>query len=144
MIQAAPTTNETTIYIAGPMTGLPDLNYPAFNQKAAELRAQGFDVRNPAELKLPPGTGWGECIQASQPLLWQCAAIYMLSGWQTSRGARIEHLYALGAGLDITYEKPPLQPPYNQEDDEFKRLREKLQQHKQPANGCWQKKGATT
>ena len=34
------------IYIAGPMTGLPDFNYPAFNAAAARMRALGFEVEN--------------------------------------------------------------------------------------------------
>ncbi|WP_457825134.1 DUF4406 domain-containing protein, partial [Staphylococcus aureus] len=34
----------TRIYVAGPMSGLPELNFPAFHAAAAELRAQGFDV----------------------------------------------------------------------------------------------------
>ena len=31
----------TRIYIAGPMSGLPELNYPAFNAMAERLRAHG-------------------------------------------------------------------------------------------------------
>lgn len=107
MIEAAPTPDETTIYIAGPMTGLPDFNYPTFNQKAEELRAQGFGVHNPAELNLDPRTPWGECIQASEPLLYQCDAIYMLKGWQSSLGARREHLYALGQGWTSSTKNHP-------------------------------------
>src|SRR5690606_26470176 len=38
------------IYIAGPMTGLPDLNFPAFHAEAARLRSRGVDVVNPAEI----------------------------------------------------------------------------------------------
>lgn len=37
------------IYLCGPMTGLPEYNYPAFHAAAAELRAQGWRVVNPAE-----------------------------------------------------------------------------------------------
>ena len=39
-----------TIYIAGPMTGLPDLNFPTFHTEAARLRSLGHEVINPAEI----------------------------------------------------------------------------------------------
>ena len=38
-----------TVYIAGPMTGIPEFNYPLFNATAKALRATGVEVRNPAE-----------------------------------------------------------------------------------------------
>lgn len=37
------------VYLAGPMTGIADYNFPAFNAAAARLRAEGFDVVNPAD-----------------------------------------------------------------------------------------------
>lgn len=37
------------IYIAGPMRGYPEFNFPAFNEATAKLRAEGHDVFNPAE-----------------------------------------------------------------------------------------------
>ena len=37
------------IYLAGPMTGLPEFNYPAFHAEAARLRQLGYHVENPAE-----------------------------------------------------------------------------------------------
>jgi hypothetical protein len=36
-------------YVAGPMTGIKDFNYPAFNAVAEDLRAQGYEVENPAD-----------------------------------------------------------------------------------------------
>ena len=37
------------IYLSGPMTGLPEFNYPAFHEAARRWRAIGWDVINPAE-----------------------------------------------------------------------------------------------
>ena len=45
------------IYIAGPMSGYEDLNYPAFAQTAAVLRNAGHEVVSPAELNPDSGDG---------------------------------------------------------------------------------------
>lgn len=50
------------LYIAGPMTGLPDLDFPAFHEAAAKLRAQGHEVINPAEINADPTMGWSTCM----------------------------------------------------------------------------------
>lgn len=81
-------------YIAGPMTGLQDLNFPAFHRAAAHFRAQGVDVVNPAEINPDPSAGWNECMRNDIRELVTCDAIVMLPGWERSKGASLEHYIA--------------------------------------------------
>jgi len=39
--------NEIIIYIAGPVSGQPDLNRSAFYQAQEQLNALSFEIRNP-------------------------------------------------------------------------------------------------
>lgn len=83
------------VYLAGPMTGLPDLNYPVFHAAAAYLRAQGYTVESPAECELPPDTtSWQQFMRSGITQLMRCDAIVMLPGWQKSKGANAEHTIA--------------------------------------------------
>ena len=89
------------IYIAGPMSGLPDLNYPAFNARAAELRALGHHVENPAENPEPHCQSWLGYMRLAVRQLATCDVVHLLPGWSKSRGARIEHQLAEGMGLRV-------------------------------------------
>lgn len=89
------------VYVAGPMTSLPELNFPAFHRAAAELRARGAVVFNPAELNFGPLTEWTECMRACLRGLSHCDAIVMLPGWEASRGAKLEHHVATTLGLRV-------------------------------------------
>ena len=51
------------VYIAGPMSGIENSNFPAFHAAAAELRALGHEVVNPAELNPDPDSPWAECMR---------------------------------------------------------------------------------
>lgn len=83
------------VYIAGPMTGLPDLNYPVFYAAAAYLRKMGYQVESPAECELPPDTtSWNQFMRSGITQLMRCDAIVMLPGWEKSRGATAEHTIA--------------------------------------------------
>ncbi len=89
------------VYIAGPMTGLPDNNYPAFNEMAAMLRGCGFEVRNPAENRLPEGSTWADFMRAGIEQLLTCDTVVLLAGWSKSKGAKLECQIAEGLGLQI-------------------------------------------
>ena len=87
------------VYIAGPMSGIKDMNFPAFHAAAAELRALGHEVVNPAELNPDPGKPWIECMRVDITQLVTCDAVVLLSGYQHSPGAMIERNLAHSLGL---------------------------------------------
>lgn len=89
------------LYLAGKMSGEPDLNFPAFHAAAADLRARGHVVVNPAEINLDPGAAWLTCMRADIKQLVDCEAICLLPGWEKSRGATLEHQIALGLGMQV-------------------------------------------
>lgn len=90
------------VYIAGPMTGLDDFNYPAFHEQARALRASGYDVVNPAESfggdqSLP----WDEYLKDALKRMLECDAVSFLPGWEKSKGATLEFNTARAVGLGI-------------------------------------------
>lgn len=89
------------IYLSGPMTGLPNLNFPAFHAAAAKLRARGLEVVNPAEINPDTGMSWEECMRADIKALCDCQALAMLPGWERSNGAHLEVHIAHRLGLQI-------------------------------------------
>lgn len=83
--------DELRFYIAGPMTGLPEFNFPAFNDAEADLQAMGFETRNPARHGAgEPGQEWADYMRRDIPDLLECDAVALLPGWENSRGARLE------------------------------------------------------
>ena len=93
-------------YIAGPMSGIEEFNHPAFNAKAAELRAAGEDVINPAEFdaEIGPDQPWDVYLRRDLILLAdQCNKIVLLDGWQNSRGANLERYVGEKLGMTIVY-----------------------------------------
>lgn len=91
----------TRIYLSGPMTGKPDLNFPAFNAEAARMRALGFVVVNPAEVNPDASMPWDLCMRADIKALCDCDTLALLPGWMESKGAHLELHIAHRIGLKI-------------------------------------------
>lgn len=89
------------VYLSGPMTGLPDNNFPAFHAVAQALREAGEDVVNPAEINPDASLSWEECMRADIKALCDCDAIYLLPGWEQSKGAHLELHVAHRLGLKV-------------------------------------------
>lgn len=81
-------------YLCGPMAGLPERNFPAFNEAAADLRHYGHVVCNPAELHGPVEnlTDAERHIYLRRDIthLLECSAVLVLPGWESSAGANLE------------------------------------------------------
>ncbi len=89
------------LYVAGPMTGLKDLNFPAFHAESSRLRALGHDVVNPAEINTDPNAEWSKCMRDDIRELVTCDAIVLLPRWHQSKGARLEHEVALRVEMEV-------------------------------------------
>jgi len=89
------------LYLAGPMTGYPDLNFPLFHAEAARLRSLGFEITNPAELNANSNGDWLACMRADIRELVTCDGIALLTGWEKSKGASIEEGLARSLGFRV-------------------------------------------
>ncbi|MCE8042483.1 DUF4406 domain-containing protein [Halomonas daqingensis] len=90
------------IYISGPMTGLPGLNFSAFHMAARQLRALGYEVVNPAEKQSEAeDLSWEEYLKQDLQQMLTCDTLALLPGWQSSKGAHLELHVAHRVGMNI-------------------------------------------
>lgn len=85
------------LYITGPMSGLPDSNYPTFNRTAEQLQGHGYQVENPADnedgLRRALGQRepvYTDYLRAGLAQLLRCDGVAVLEDWWLSGGARWE------------------------------------------------------
>ena len=91
------------LYISGPMTGLPDSNFSAFNEAARTVRGLGYYVVNPVDINPDPTTPWEMCLRADLKALCDCDGVVLLPGWQNSKGAQLELHVAHRLGMSIHF-----------------------------------------
>lgn len=89
------------LYIAGPMTGYPDYNFPAFNYAADALRKRGYEVLNPADNGTTDGYEWADYLRDALEMVLKAQGIAVLPGHEMSRGARLETHVAFALGMPI-------------------------------------------
>jgi nucleoside 2-deoxyribosyltransferase len=108
----------TSLYLAGPMTNMPDHNFPLFDELTDLLRRAGYEVISPAEMdrqKFGPEaegfvehnteTGFASMTDDIHAVL-VCDMIALLPEWEKSRGARVERTVAEICGKPIFLIKP--------------------------------------
>jgi len=106
------------VYVAGPMTGYPNLNREAFRSAEHQLRAAGRLVVNPHDVEphwhdgrdCPPSYAVSDdghaaaCyLRSALRVMLECAEIHLLPGWEASVGARLELSVAAAVGMRVTF-----------------------------------------
>lgn len=93
------------IYIAGPMTGLPEFNLPSFWIAEKSLAAEGYSVESPAANQagdLP----YHFYIRRGLAQLVRCDEIALLPGWERSNGAVLEARVAAMCQMGVRIAAP--------------------------------------
>jgi hypothetical protein len=99
-------------YIAGPMTGYEDYNFPAFFAAEEKLREMGFEVINPArnDIELDgfnPETDTARphwyYMRRALPLVCSCDVVVLLPGWERSSGTLKEARVARDCNIYIAF-----------------------------------------
>ena len=93
------------IFISGKVTGDPYYR-GKFRLAETKLKAKGYVVLNPAYL--PKGLNTAKSMAICLNMLSYADCVYMLSNWEESRGATIEHEFASYSGKEIIYESDEL------------------------------------
>ena len=93
------------VYISGPMSGHPQLNYDAFQDATRKLRVMGLYVISPHEINPNDGSvSYQDCLRRDLAALLLCDSIYMLEGWVTSKGACLEKHIADCLNMQIQFQ----------------------------------------
>jgi len=105
----------TKVYIAGPMSGMEDFNFPAFFEAERELEKLGYDVINPAHndgatvqealqsagTPESPNNLWSYYMKRDLPHVMDVDMLCLLPGWEKSKGATLEVTVAKALGLPL-------------------------------------------
>lgn len=108
-------------YLAGPMSGIAQFNFPEFDRLAAHLRGMGYVIASPSEFEHEQirakvmdeattghdhdevGTPWHECLARDNVLVSHpsCIGVIVMPGWEKSRGALLETFVATRLGKPL-------------------------------------------
>jgi hypothetical protein len=105
-----------SIYIAGPMTGYPEFNFPAFDAARDNLE-RDWNVISPADMDRELGfdPAWDDvtseflrdAMRRDIDAVMHVDALYALAGWEQSKGASAEVALAEWRGIPVHFEEVP-------------------------------------
>lgn len=93
------------VYISGAIAHYgKDERRATFENAATDLRGRGFEPVNPFENGIPQDAHWTEHMKRDIALLVGCDYIYMLNGWELSKGAKLELDVASSCGIKVMFQ----------------------------------------
>lgn len=91
------------VFISGAITSRLDSYKLYFDTVADELTDNGIENYNPATIDI--NTSWEDSMKQTIIALTYCDIVYVLKGWEDSRGAKEEIYIAKMLGIDVIYQK---------------------------------------
>jgi hypothetical protein len=99
------------VYIAGPMTGLPDYNRAAFFAAEVDLKKLGAKVLNPAYA--PDGLqSHASYMRIALAMVAEAECMFVLDNWHGSKGVAMEMDLAGRKGIPIEYQAELSKTPF--------------------------------
>lgn len=116
------------VFISGPMRNKPNGNKEAFFDAEYKLKRLGYSVFNPAWCQYGYNTEFTEddMHMIDFSALSRCDAIYMLKGWQYSKGAKAEFDHAKILCKAILREGDPITDPLKRDKYDWESFKNKL------------------
>ncbi len=96
-----------TVYLSGPMTGLPDYNRAAFDMRAEAFKKLGYSVLNPAEISVTHGTdkAYSFYLKRALRMMLEADVVYVFGNWKNSKGVFVELYVARMLGMTVIFEQ---------------------------------------
>lgn len=127
------------VFIAGPMRGYDNYNFPEFDRLEKILEDNGIECVNPGRISRKFKEAdvnsdmsiYNEMVRQQQEAERTCNAILLLDGWQWSRGARLEvktaaelgMQFLLESDIEAALEKKQINEPHHLEREKEKGLK---------------------
>lgn len=90
------------LYISAPVSGRdPEECRKFFDGVAREAAERGWQPINPMDNGLDTEAPWEQHMRKDIRMMLECDAVILVSGWQFSRGCRLEEIIARETGLEV-------------------------------------------
>ena len=91
------------VFLSGAISGRLDTYRDVFNEAEETLKDLGFNCYNPAVI--PSNTEWSVAMEQTLKVLQYTNCVFVLQGWEQSKGTKIEIGKARTLNIPVIYER---------------------------------------